>query len=115
MDTIDVLEQGARLSYRFEEMQNYSGPGYPSGVAHAFKAMQRAFPLLDGGRPPERREITLVTAFPGLGARDAFELVTHCVTDGRYLADKYLPEAVLEKCAFQAQRKSGENGLKILT
>lgn len=93
MDSIDVLEQGTLLSYRLEEMRNYSGPGYPGGVAHAFQVMRRAFPLLDDGRPLERREITLVTAFPGFGARDAFELVTRCVTDGRYLADKYLPEA----------------------
>lgn len=96
MDTIDVLEQGTRLSYRFEDMLNYHGPGYPGGVAHAFQVMRRAFPLLDGGRLLERREITLVTAFPGLGGRDAFELVTRCVTDGRYLADKHLPEAANE-------------------
>ena len=41
-------------------------------------------------------EISLVTAFPGLGGRDAFEIVTRCVTDGRLQADKDLPEAANE-------------------
>ncbi len=96
MDTIDVLEQGSVLSFRFDEMLNYHGPGYPGGVAHGFKVMQRAFPLLDDGRLLERREISIVTAFPGPGGRDAFELVTRCLTDGRYLVDKELPEAANE-------------------
>lgn len=58
--------------------------------------MQRAFPLLDDGNLLERREISFVTAFPGPGARDAFELVTRCLTDGRYVVDKELPEAANE-------------------
>ncbi|MGM9366175.1 hypothetical protein [Flavonifractor plautii] len=37
-----------------------------------------------------------MTAFPGPGARDAFELVTRCLTDGRYVVDKELPEAANE-------------------
>lgn len=88
METIDVLENGVPLSFTFEEMLRYHGPGYPGGVAHAFKVMQRAFSMLDGGRVLERREISIITAFPGLGGgQDAFELVTRCLSDGRYLAD----------------------------
>ena len=37
-----------------------------------------------------------MTAFPGPRARDAFELVTRCLTDGRYVVDKELPEAANE-------------------
>lgn len=96
METIDVLENGVPLSFTFEEMLNYHRPGYPGGVAHAFKVMQRAFSLLDGGRPLKRREISVITAFPGLGGRDAFELVTRCLTDGRYLANKTLSEGAGE-------------------
>lgn len=96
METIEVLENGVPLSFTFDEMLKYHGPGYPGGVAHAFKVMQRAFPLLDEGRPLERREISLITAFPGLGGRDAFELVTRCLTDGRYLADQTIPEGINE-------------------
>ena len=76
MESIEVLEEGKLLSFRFDEMLNYHGPGFPGGVA--------------------RREISFVTAFPGPGARDAFELVTRCLTDGRYVVDKELPEAANE-------------------
>ena len=49
MESIEVLEEGKLLSFRFDEMLNYHGPGFPGGVAHGFKVMQRAFPLLDDG------------------------------------------------------------------
>ena len=52
-----------------------------------------ALPLLSDKTPLERREISLVTAFGGPGGRDAFEMVTRCVTDGRLHVDKNLPEA----------------------
>ena len=83
MESIEVLEEGKLLSFRFDEMLNYHGPGFPGGVAHGFKVMQRAFPLLDDGNLLERREISFVTAFPGPG-------------DGRYVVDKELPEAANE-------------------
>ena len=44
-------------------------------MAHAFKVLERALPLLDPGGAVERREIVVDTAFGGPGARDAFELV----------------------------------------
>ena len=96
MNTVDVLEKGTKLSFSFDELLKYHGVGYPGGVAHAFQVMRRAFPLLDDGKLLERREISLVTAFPGLGGRDAFEMVTRCLTDGRLQADKDLPEAADE-------------------
>jgi hypothetical protein len=74
-------------------------------VAHAFKVMERAFPLLAPDGPPERREITLETAFAGPGARDAFELVTRAVTEGRFVLDRTLelPERgrALERFVFR--------------
>jgi len=66
------------------------GVGAPGGVAHAFKVMERAWPLFDSGGVPERREISIETAFGGPGARDAFELVTHAVTEHRYVVDAAL-------------------------
>ena len=68
--------------------------------------MERAWPELSpGGRPPERREISVVTAFGGPGARDAFEFVTRAVTGGRYVVDAALarPERgrTLERFVFR--------------
>ena len=83
----------------------YHGPGSPGGVAHAFKVLERAIPLLDPDRPPERREIAVRTAFGGPGARDAFELVTRAVTGERYIIDSGLarPERgrTLERFVFR--------------
>ncbi len=88
--TIKVEDQGAALTYSFEDVMRYSGPGSPGGVAHAMKVLERALPLLSPGDLPERREIEVQTAFAGPGARDAFELVTRAVTEGRYVVDDAL-------------------------
>jgi hypothetical protein len=84
---IVVLDRGLAIPFSLEAMMAYHGPGSPGGVAHAFKVLERALPLLAPDGPPERREITIETAFGGPGARDAFELVTRAVTEGRYVVD----------------------------
>lgn len=105
MSTIVVLERGTRIGFSFADLMRYHGPGSPGGVAHAFKVLERALPLLDPGGPPERREIVVQTAFGGPGARDAFELVTRAVTEGRYVVDPALarPERgrALERFVFR--------------
>jgi hypothetical protein len=85
-----VLDRGRLVVFTFDELMRYHGPTSPGGVAHAFKVMERAFPLLDPDAPPERREITVRTAFGGPGARDAFEMVTRAVAEGRFVVDRAL-------------------------
>lgn len=102
---IATLDQGHPISFTFEEMLAYHGPGSPGGVAHAFKVLERGLVMLEPGGPPERRQIAVTTAFGGPGARDGFELVTRAVTEGRYVVDPALarPERgrVLERFVFQ--------------
>ena len=88
-----VAERGRRLAFSFADLMRYHGPGSPGGVAHAFKVMQRALPLLDPAGPVERREVVVETAFGGPGARDAFELVTRAATGDRYRVDAALARA----------------------
>ena len=83
MTTLVVLDQGEKISISFDDLLKYHGRSSIAGVAHAFKAMERAFPLLSG-EPPERYDITVESGFPGGGARDAFEFVTRAVTGDRY-------------------------------
>src|SRR5690606_4864212 len=59
------------------------GHGFPGGVAHGFKVLERALPLLANGATPERREISIRTSFGGPGGRDALEMVTRCLTENR--------------------------------
>ncbi len=90
MSTLAVVDGAQRIEFSFEDLMKYHGPGSPGGVAHAFKVMERAFPLLDPDGPPQRREITLRTAFGGPGARDGFEAVTRAVTQDRFEVDQSL-------------------------
>jgi hypothetical protein len=87
-DAIGVRELGRTLHFTFDDALRYAGPGSPGGVAVAFKALQRAFALLSPDAAPERREVSVRTAFRGPGARDCFEAVTRAVTDGRYAVDR---------------------------
>ena len=102
---IEVVERGRVIAFSFDDMLRYHGGGSPGGVAHAFKVLERALPLLDPDGPCERREIVVETAFGGPGARDAFELVTRAVTGDRLRIDESLarPERgrTLERFVFR--------------
>ena len=84
MTTLVVRDQGESISIAFDDLLKYHGRSSIAGVAHAFKAMERAFAVLSPGEPPERHDITVGSGFPGGGARDAFEMVTRAVTGDRY-------------------------------
>jgi hypothetical protein len=90
VSAIVVCDHETAIAFSFEDMMRYHGPGSPGGVAHAFKVLERALPLLEPEGIAERREITVHTAFGGPGARDAFELVTRAVTEDRYVLDPEL-------------------------
>jgi len=97
--TLVVIDQGARLEFSFADLMRYHGPSSPGGVAHAYKVLERALPLLAPDGMPERRAITVRTAFGGPGARDAFELVLRAVTDRRYSVDPELARPELGRAA----------------
>jgi hypothetical protein len=103
--SIVVADQGQPIAFSFEDMMRYHGPGSPGGVAHAFKVLELALPLLEPDGPAERRSIVVRTAFGGPGARDAFELVTRAVTEERYVVDTSLRRsdrgATLESFVFR--------------
>ncbi len=103
-DGLEVCEDGHPITFTFEDLMRYHGPGYPGGVAHAYKVMERAFPLLEPDGPPERRRVSIETSFAGPGARDAFEMVLRTATGGRYVVDPALarPErgTTLERYVF---------------
>jgi hypothetical protein len=106
---LEVDEDGHRAVFGFDEMLKFHGPLAPGGVAHAFKVMERAFPILAPEGRVERREITIETAFGGPGARDGFEMVTRAVSEGRYTVDPRLarPERgrTLERYVFKVSNR----------
>ena len=102
---LEIVDRGRVLAFSFEDLMRYHGPGSPGGVAHGFKVLERALPLLDPDAPCERREIVVETAFGGPGARDAFEMVLRAVTGDRFRVDEALarPERgrTLERFVFR--------------
>ena len=89
-EALTVEERDRTITFTFDDMMRYHGVHSPAGVAMAFKVMQRAFAALSPDGPPERRSITVRTAFRGPGARDGFEAVTRAVSDDRYTVDRSL-------------------------
>ncbi len=89
-ESLVVEERGQTIEFTFDDMIRYHGPHSPAGVAVAFKAMLRAFPLLSPEEPLPRRSVVVRTAFRGPGARDGFEAVLRAVSDDRYTVDRSL-------------------------
>jgi hypothetical protein len=106
--SLHVADRDTVLTFTFDDLMRYHGPGSPGGVAIAFKVLELGLPLLGAGAPPARREITVRTAFGGPGARDAFELVTRAVTEERYVVDPELARPargrLLERFVFALGR-----------
>lgn len=115
--TLEVLDDGTLLTFGLADLMRYHGPAFPGGVAHGFVAMRRVWPLLASGDVPDRREIRLDTAFRGPGARDAVELVTRAVTDGRFVVDPALgrPDRgpTLERYVFRFTHRARSVRLEI--
>jgi hypothetical protein len=104
-DALVLVDGGRPIGFSFEDILKYHGLGSPGGAAIAFKALERALPLLDPHGPCARREIVVETAFGGPGARDAFEMVTRAVTGDRFHVDPALARPdrgrVLERFVFR--------------
>ncbi len=117
IEAVEVLEDERVIAFSFADLMRYHGSGSPGGVAHAFKVMQRGFPLLEAGSAPQRREISIATSFGGPGARDGFEAVTRAVTSGRYTVDPALarPElgAARERFVFRLASRGSEVTLSL--
>ncbi len=116
MTHIEVTERGQTIAYSFEDMMKYHGPGSPGGVAQAFKVMERGFPVLSPGGPPNRRDVSIRTSFGGPGARDGFEAVTRAFTGERYTVDPGLarPELGRERERFVFELTDGERTVTLV-
>jgi hypothetical protein len=111
-ETLQLAERDELLEYTFGDLLRYHGPGSPGGGANAFKVLQRALPLLSPDAPCQRREIRIETSFGGPGARDAFEMATRAITDGRFSIDGSMARAELgrarERFVFRLRYRGSE-------
>ncbi|HEV7863492.1 MAG TPA: hypothetical protein VGR20_12355 [Acidimicrobiia bacterium] len=108
---LEVRDHGDLLRFSFEDLVKYSGRSSIGGVAHGFKVLERALPLLDGGAAPDREDISIESAFGGGGARDAFEMVTRAVTGDRFRVDAGLapdgPPSPMGQYFFRFSHRTG--------
>ena len=84
---LSVCENGHQLVFTPEDIFRYHGYDAAGGAVLGFRLLQRAVQELSPHAIPERREFMLFTAFPGLGARDCFELITRMVSGQRFTLD----------------------------
>lgn len=101
-----VLDQGRPVCFRIQDVFNYHGLDAVGGAVLGFRLLQRAFAELSPEGPAERRSISLFTSFPGFGVRDACELISRMVAEGRYRADpgfidERAPDGVNGRCYFR--------------
>ncbi len=91
-DVIHVLDQDELTTIRFADLVRYHGRFNIGGVALGLRVLQYAFAQLSPNAVPRRDAVSIFTAFPGTGARDAFEMITRAVTAGRFRLDETLDE-----------------------
>lgn len=89
-DVIRIRDHGTVLTIGYEDCVKYHGRTNIGGVALGFRLLQRAFAGL-GLVLPDREPVTFFTAFPGIGVRDAIEMVTRAHTRGAYRVDTDFP------------------------
>lgn len=106
--TLQVTDENDTLTFHIQDALNYHGYDAVGGVILGFRLLQKAISLFSppSGGLIQRRQISLFTAFPGLGARDCFELVTRMVTHQHIQVDTaysntIAPEGVQGRFFFQ--------------
>lgn len=103
---IAVLDHGTVLTIGYDDCVKYHGRTNIGGVALGFRLMQLAFADLSPGGPPDRKTISVRTAFPGLGVRDAVEMIVRTTTRDAYEVDteggpETAPEAAVGRFWFE--------------
>ncbi|HMU55842.1 MAG TPA: hypothetical protein PKA61_12600 [Nitrospira sp.] len=82
---LNILDGGRLERLDYDGLLRFHQGHAMWGATVAFRALQRAGRYLSGSGLWDRRSLTVTSAHPGPGVRDAVEYVTRCVGRGRYL------------------------------
>ncbi len=90
MSALTVAEDNTSLTFTYDDFVKYHGFKSPCGLSQAYKVLELALPILEDGKPVERRELNIITAFTGPGAKDGFEMIARAVSGDRYTVNPRL-------------------------
>lgn len=85
-----LYEREDRLRLTLAGAIQYHGITSIGGIVLGFRLIQYAVELAAGDMPLERSAISIYTAFPGNGTKDAFEYTCRAIRDHRYCCDNSL-------------------------
>lgn len=77
---LTVAERGVAIPVTREQLICYAGPSQVIATALMFRLFGRALADLAPEGPPERTDISVLTAFPGPGILDCIEYITRART-----------------------------------
>ena len=81
---VEIADGDRVLCFHYRQALDYHQGNSYWGVALAFRLLQRAAPLLSRDRLWDRNRLQVLSGHPGPGVRDTLELVTGCVSGGRF-------------------------------
>ncbi len=82
--TLEIADGDRVMRYDYRHALAFHQGNSYWGVALAFRLLQRAAPLLSGDGLWDRNRLQVVSGHPGPGVRDTLELITGCVSGGRF-------------------------------
>jgi hypothetical protein len=82
--TLAIADGDLTLTFDYRQALDFHLGNSYWGCALAFRMLQRAAPLLSDKRLWDRRLLQVLSGHPGPGVRDTLELVTGCVSGGRF-------------------------------
>jgi formylmethanofuran dehydrogenase subunit E len=89
---LSVQDEFGTYRIGYEDAIKYHGRRYIAGVAVGFQCLSLAFAELSKDKAVDRSKVRFFSGMKGLGVKDAVEMVTRCVSRGRYVVDTEVVE-----------------------
>lgn len=94
--SISIMNKDEIISIDYSELRNYHKGDSWFGCSVGFRAMQATAGICTQTSIWSRDNLTIVSGHPGLGVKDAIELITHCVSSKRF---RLLDDTPSEGCS----------------
>lgn len=117
MTALFIQDIDGSIEITFDDVKKFHGTRSLCGLTVGFTVLRAAWASLSDGKPLDRNDISVATAFPGPGARDAVEMVTRAVTRGAFkvVSDKQPNDQIAEaaKGAYWYRIKANSRAIEL--